>query len=84
MKLIDSEGYGQNYDVSSWNRNIKMYIQNKLLEYANDKKEAEMEPDRVKRVHKLNQIKDNRVHLVLYFFDGHHTKAIDFSMIKKL
>ena len=43
-----------------------------------------MEPDKIKRVHKLNNIVDNRIHLVLYFFDGHHTKAIDFSMIKKL
>lgn len=32
---------------------------------------------------KLN-IEDNRIHLVLYFFEGHHTKAVDFSMIRKL
>lgn len=84
LKLIDSEGYGQNFDVSSWNKHIKMYIQNKLLEYINDKREAEQEPDKIKRIRLLNSIKDNRIHLVLYFFDGHHTKSIDFSMIKRL
>ena len=29
-------------------------------------------------------MEDNRIHLLLYFFDGHHTKPGDLTMIKKL
>ena len=33
---------------------------------------------------KLASIVDNRVHLLLYFFNGHHTNANDFTMLRKL
>lgn len=29
-------------------------------------------------------VEDSRVHLLLYFFGGHHSNASDFKMIKKL
>jgi septin family protein len=32
----------------------------------------------------MRNLKDNRVHLLLYFFGGHHTNASDFTIIKKL
>jgi len=32
----------------------------------------------------LREIKDNRVHLLLYFFGGHHTNAADFNNLYKL
>jgi len=43
-----------------------------------------MEKDNLKRINKINNLSDHRVHLVLYFFDGHHVKASDFTMIKRL
>jgi septin family protein len=42
------------------------------------------EKDALVKLKKLKNIHDNRIHLLLYFFDGHHTKPGDLSMIKKL
>lgn len=33
---------------------------------------------------KMRNIKDTRVHLLLYFFGGHHTNAGDFEILRKL
>jgi len=32
----------------------------------------------------MRDLKDNRVHLLLYFFGGHHTNASDFNNLSKL
>lgn len=32
----------------------------------------------------IKEIPDNRVHLLLYFFNGHHTNPTDFAILKKM
>ena len=41
------------------------------------------EQNQLKRIHMINNMEDKRIHLMLYFFDGHHVKASDFIMIKR-
>lgn len=83
--MIDSAGYGNERDLDSWRRNISDYIKSKLLEYKCNLEAIETEEkDPMEKINKMKNLKDNRVHLLLYFFAGHHTNACDFTMLKEL
>ena len=44
----------------------------------------ETEKNRQKLLQRLDDMEDQRNHLLLYFFEGHHVKPIDFTIIKHL
>ena len=43
-----------------------------------------MRAERLDKIRRINNIADSRVHLLLFFFSGHHTNFGDFTMLKKL
>lgn len=56
-----------------------------MLKYNDDyKKIEESKIDKLKKAQNLNAIEDKRVHLLLYFFGGHHSNLCDFIALKRL
>lgn len=56
-----------------------------MVRYYNEKQEIEHQKmDKLEKLKRMNEIRDTRVHLLLYFFTGHHTNVGDFLMLKKL
>eukprot|EP00347_Sterkiella_histriomuscorum_P009092 403342549 len=85
LKFIDSVGYGDCMDLQSWRKYIQKYIKSMQIEYMKEHERImTTSRDRYQQQNEINKIPDNRVHLLLYFFNGHHTNECDFDMIKKL
>ncbi|CDW82547.1 cell division protein [Stylonychia lemnae] len=86
LKMIDSVGYGNSMELSSWRKHIQDYIKGNLINYQTQVDEIEQMylKEHQNKMKKLKDIKDNRVHLLLYFFGGHHTNAVDFKILSRL
>lgn len=83
--MIDTPGYGDSMDLESWRKNIQNYLKDQLVNYEKERQMIEeMRAERLDKIRRINNIADSRVHLLLFFFSGHHTNFGDFTMLKKL
>ncbi len=65
-------------------KNIVTFIRAKIIDYENKKIEVQkLNPDPVLRKKAFDQLDDNRVHCLLYFFGGGVSK-VDFKLIRKI
>ena len=56
-----------------------------MIKYDEERQLIEnMRIERLEKIRRINSIPDSRVHLLLFFFSGHHTNFGDFTMLKKL
>ena len=79
VNMIDTPGYGQKEDAAAWRSTLRGEIERRMILRHETESEVETrlfgEHQRLQR--ELKKIRDERVHVVLYFFDGHHCKQQD-------
>jgi hypothetical protein len=69
VQLIDSPGHRTGFEGSLFEDEILKFLKTKLLQYNNKQteiKKAEKDPVICQKL--LSKAKDDRVHLILYFF----------------
>jgi len=85
LTVVDSPGYGQQLDFKEWRELITNELKRRMLAYRDDCREINTKfkgnDQMISR--ELKKIKDRRIHLALYFFDGHHPKDQDFESVKR-
>lgn len=77
LSLIDSPGYGSDTDTRKWMKRIKSEMKERMNSFRLYKHEHS---------HAIltSELPDPRVHLCLYFLNGHHIKQADLTFMKEL
>ena len=85
LRVVDSAGHGNYTDISEWRESIKTEIIERMESYKTDCDAVELrhmgDDQKISREKKM--VDDKRIHLMLYFFEGHHTKEQDFFSVKE-
>ena len=76
VTMVDSPGYGHTMDSETWRSCIGDELERRMIARRQKQQEVEArffgEHQRLQR--ELKKIPDERIHAILYFFDGHHCK----------
>lgn len=76
--MIDSPGYGDKTDIKDWRKSIIGLMKDKLVQFRSKEDEIDKRdwrPEKKRR--EKNKLTDERVHALLFFFDGHKPKELD-------
>lgn len=76
VTMVDTAGYGHKMDAENWRKGVTDELERRMIERRQKELEVETlyvgEHQRLQR--ELKKIRDDRIHAILYFFDGHHCK----------
>lgn len=80
INMIDCQGHGNKTESSKWIDEIVEYLTNRLKEYRTKVKLIEIEHRSNDQTlsRELKKVEDTRVHCILYFFEGHRCKQLDY------
>lgn len=71
--------------MSEWRYLIQAELESRLSSFRETCRKIEIQNlgDDQKVAREIRKIEDSRIHLILYFFDGHRVKEQDFVSVKQ-
>lgn len=87
LTMTDSPGYGDKMDIYEWKQLIVEELKGRFQHYFDLTQAIEKDPEfsgddqRIQREKK--RVDDSRIHVILFFFSGHHNKDQEFLAIKE-
>lgn len=87
FRVIDTPGYGKTCDLDEWREAIQMSLKNRMKQHqaavAETKRSLKHDPVICRR--RLRELKDKRIHALLFLFGGSdRVKNSDLIIVKKL
>lgn len=86
LQLVDTPGYGNKLSIEEWRANVVKELRQRMMEYKKECQEIQIkymgQDQMISR--QIRSIEDHRIHLILYFFENHRAKELDFQTVKDL